>query len=164
MIVVFLFAMMLGIMLMRVYLPYGQRAQGRDRRTTTLDFHERLLLQRKNVYAIGVVLLITALGGLSSPLIQAVVVMAVLAILCIPVRYRLTDDGIGLNNVVFRRWEEFQGLVAGPRSYVLLGDNGAANFTIQASPRRHPDIAAAIHDALGRRGRSTRQRAGRRSR
>ena len=109
-------------------------------------------------------MLLTALGGLSSPLVEMVVVLAVLAILCIPVRYRFTDEGIGLNNVVFRQWDEFQGLTTGPRGYVLLGDHGAANFTILVSPRRHPDLAAAIEGALGHGGRSARQRVKRSSR
>src|SRR5262249_20470086 len=134
MLVILLFGCMLAVMLMRVFLPLGQRTAGTERAVFALGLKERLLYQRTNIYAIGAVLVLTALTGLISVPIELVVFAAVLAILMIPVRYRLTDQGIGLNNVVFRRWDEFEDLDIGGRSVRLLGKEGAADFTVRALP------------------------------
>jgi hypothetical protein len=65
---IFLLASMLIIMLMSIMLPFGAKITGKKVGAIRLNFRERLLLQRINIYAIGFVLLLSArfLGTFSS--------------------------------------------------------------------------------------------------
>src|SRR3954447_2230831 len=97
----FLFGAMLIVMTMRVAPPLGVRIEGDPTGRITLGMRERVRLQRTNIYAIGLVLLlVTATSSL--PLIaELAIIVGVLAILAIPTRYVLTTEGIALNRTVF---------------------------------------------------------------
>jgi hypothetical protein len=122
--VLILFGSMLLIMLMRVFLPIGVRPKGKVEKTSYLSLPERALLQRVNMYSIGAVLLLMSVTGTISTTVEVVVVIAALVILALPMRYLLTNEGIGINNVVFRPWTEFVGFRIEPRRIVLIGKEG----------------------------------------
>ena len=105
--VVLLLALMLGIAAMRVYLPMGAKIEGKPLGVITLTFRERMLLQRTNLYMIGAVVLLGAVSGFLAGPLEMVALLAMFVILMIPARYRLTSQGIALNNVVFRSWTDF---------------------------------------------------------
>jgi hypothetical protein len=119
-----LFLLMLMVMLMRVYVPIGQRRSGKQVNAVRLRLIERFLLQRVNLYSIGVVLLLIALTDGMALGGQILVLLSAQLILFIPVRCVLTSDGVGLNNVVFRPWSDFAGFSVGPRRIVLAGREG----------------------------------------
>ncbi|MCL4395056.1 MAG: hypothetical protein M1482_09695 [Chloroflexi bacterium] len=98
---------MLVVMLMRVAAPLGQKTEGHVLDQVWLSFRERLLLQRTNIYAIGVVLVLGAVGGWVSTTFELLEILLAFAILMIPTRYVLTSEGIALNNTLFRRWDDF---------------------------------------------------------
>src|SRR6266436_4461291 len=100
-----LFGLMLAIMFMRVYMPMGVKSSGKVEKTAYLSLPERALLQRVNVYSIGVVLLLMTVTGYISGMAELVIVGVALLILALPMRYFLTSEGIGINNVVFRPWK-----------------------------------------------------------
>src|SRR5258708_12169483 len=108
MLVLILFGFMLIFMVMRVGLPIGSKVEGRKVGEIQLSFKERLIYHRTNVYAIGAVLLLMTLAGKVSSPIEMVVIVGTFAIITFPVRYIVTTEGIGLNNVLFRRWTEFR--------------------------------------------------------
>ncbi len=128
--VLMLLVTMLIIAVIRVHAPFGQRAAGKPLGRITLSFRERMLLQRTNMYLIGIVILISVVGGLLAGPLELVAILATVAVLTIPVRYTLTSQGIALNNVVFRSWTEFTGYRDERGSVLLLGAPGQRNFRL----------------------------------
>jgi Amt family ammonium transporter len=120
MLVLALFGFMLIFMVMRVGLFFGSKAEGRKVGEIQLSFKERLIYHRTNVYAIGAVLLLMTLAGQVSSPIEMVVIVGTFAIITFPVRYIVTTEGIGLNNVLFRRWSEFRGMSLDKRQVLLV--------------------------------------------
>ncbi len=135
-----LLAVMLIITLMRVAVPIGQTIEGKAIRHVDLSYRERLLLHRTNIYAIGVVLLLTALGGALPLIVELVVVLATLLIVLMPARYILTSEGVALNNVVFRRWAEFDGAEIRRGRLRLQGRAGAAPLTLSVLAVQRPEV------------------------
>ena len=126
-----LVALSLGFMVFRVYAPRPQRVPGTPLRTIALGLRERMLLQRKNLYALAAILVVGAVGGWLSLPIELVAIVAAYGVLTIPVRYRLTSDGVALNRVVFRPWREFAGYQVGGRQITLDGRPGNRRFVLQ---------------------------------
>jgi hypothetical protein len=121
----------LVMMAARVAAPFGQRIEGRELLVVRLSFVERVLFHRSGLYAFGVILLLVGVTGLLPVPFQVLAVLACYGVLTIPVRYRLTDAGIGLNNVVFRRWSEFNGVDVSSRAITLRGRPGNGRFTVR---------------------------------
>jgi hypothetical protein len=129
--VVILFAGMLGLMFMRVHLPFaGSKARGRVLKTVDLSFPERVIMQRVNIYAIAGVLLMTTITGLLNTEIEFIVVAVSMIILAFPVRAIITSEGIGINNVVFRPWSDFTGFSVERRRIQLVGTEGTRPLNI----------------------------------
>ena len=146
--VVLLLALMLCIMAMRVFLPWGAALHGKVLRTITLSFRERMLLQRTNLYLISAVVIVTAAAGVLSYGLELVVILAAFAILTIPVRYRITSEGIALNNVVFRPWSDFSGY-HDERLAVVLEGAGQRGFRIHALGANRDAVHRALAPFLG---------------
>src|SRR5438874_2740733 len=106
--VVLIIGVMLITMLTRVFLPIGQSIEGTVIRKVNLSFRYRLLYHRTSIYLIGLVMVLGGLGGWMSFALQVVMIMGAFAISGIPVRYKFTSQGVALNNVVVRSWQEFQ--------------------------------------------------------
>jgi hypothetical protein len=141
---IFLFGAMLIVMLIRVAPPLGVRIEGDPVGRITLGWRERVRLQRTNVYAIGIVLLLVSATS-SLPLIAEVVVIAgVMAILAIPTRYVLTTHGIALNRSVFRRWSEFEGFVVDNGGIRLVPHEGVRSFRIVSTKAKSHEIARTL--------------------
>ncbi len=143
--VLLLFALMLGMMLMRVMLPIGAKVEGREVRQIALTFRERTLLQRKNVYAIGVVLLLTAAGGLVSPVAELVVILATVGILTIPVRLRVMTSGLAVNNVVYRPLGDFEAVETTPRGVRFVAVPGMRNLDIPLLGAHREEALRVVH-------------------
>lgn len=145
---ILLFGAMLILTLVRVAPPLGARIEGEPVGRITLGMRERVRLQRTNIYAIGLVLLlVTATSSL--PLIAELAVIAgVLGILAIPMRYVLTTDGIALNRSVFRRWSEFEGFQADSGGIKLVPQPGVRGFRIVTTAAKSQEITRALRRYL----------------
>ncbi len=98
----------LVLMLVRIGLPFGIKSQGVTIATVTLTYREKLLLHRTNIYALGALLLLGAIGKWFSTPVEVVLMLIGLGIINLPVRYYFTTQGIACNNVFFRKWKEFE--------------------------------------------------------
>lgn len=160
-----LFALMLVVMLMRVYMPLGAKVGGKVTQTLAMSLPEKALMQRVNVYAIGGVLLLTVVTGLTSPVIELIVVAAALGILTMPVRITMTSEGVGLNNVVYRPWKEFASFSCEKRRITLIGRDGSRPLHLYLLPehqkkalpvlRRHLSEAKASQTIRAKAGEAT---------
>lgn len=105
----FLLVGSLAMMIGRMFVPWEDVP---DKATINmsipLGFRERIRLQRINIYAIGFLLLLGAYGHWLSTLQLVLMILLITAILCLPVRYTLTDEGITLGRTALRRWNEFR--------------------------------------------------------
>jgi hypothetical protein len=127
------------LMLSRVAAPFGQRIEGRETETIVLSFRERMLYHRSGLYAFGVILLLLAFARLLSVPMQLLAVAGCYAVLIVPVRYRFTSEGIGVNGVVFRRWRDFTAIEEGPRYLTLTGAPDTRAFTLRVSGRHREE-------------------------
>ena len=130
MVVITLFGIMLLTMLTRVVLPMGQKPQGTVIRQVTLPFRQRLLYHRTSIYLVGTAMVLGGLGGWLSFAYQVIIVMATFAIVGMKIRYTFTADGVGLNNVVFREWDEFTSVESDARGLKILAKDGMRPFKI----------------------------------
>ena len=146
--VLILFAGMLGLMFMRVFLPVGAKIRGQPLKTVSLSFMERALMQRVNVYALGVVLLLTTVTGVIATTWELSVVMFAFGILLLPVRYVITTEGVAVNNVVFRPWDEFTGYVEGRRGIRLTGQPGTRSLTLSLLPGKQQEVLPTLRRCL----------------
>jgi hypothetical protein len=121
---------MLIFMLLRIYLPRGTRAKGKPVETVSLSLQERFNLQRLNLYAIAVFLFVCAVSGEVATGGLLLMVIAAQAVLMLPVRCVITSQGIALNNVVFRPWQDFTGFSVERRRLVLIGQDGTRPLNI----------------------------------
>src|SRR6266700_4557797 len=94
-------------MLIRIGLPFGINAEGKVIAGVALTFREKLLLHRVNMYALGALLLLSALGKWFSLPVEVALILVTLGLVNLPVRYQFTSTGIACNNVLFRRWKDF---------------------------------------------------------
>lgn len=119
-----LFALMLLVMLTRVYVPLGANIDGKVESTVPLSLIERAQLQRVNIYAIGLVLLLTVVSGLMPASGEILIVVIALGILMMPVRCVFTSKGVAINNVLFRPWSDFATFERSDRRLSLVGRDG----------------------------------------
>jgi hypothetical protein len=127
------------LMLSRVTAPFGQKIEGRETDAIVLGFRERMLYHRSGLYAFGVILLLLAVARLLSTPMQLLAVAGCYAVLMVPIRYRFTNEGIGVNGVVFRRWREFASIEEDGRSLTLTGSSGTRAFTLRVSGRHREE-------------------------
>ncbi|HEY7269938.1 MAG TPA: hypothetical protein VH951_08940 [Dehalococcoidia bacterium] len=159
-----LFTSMLMFMFMRVYLPFGAHATGKVQKVVSLNFMERMLLQRFNVYALGAVLILCLTAGVLPAAWQLPIVVLAFAALSLRVRYFVTSAGIGMNNVFFRPWDEFEGYRVERRRVVLVATKGLRNLAIPVIASHQKELTTAIgrhlHPLLQQEGRRADQTAG----
>ena len=120
------------------------------RRVRDVDLRERLLLQRTNLYLIGIVVLMGAVSGFLTGPLEMVAILATFAVLLIPVRYHLTTQGIALNNVVFRSWTDFRGYREERTSLVLDAVEGQRKLRVHVLGANRDAAARLIGRALPR--------------
>lgn len=132
------------VMVVRVAAPLGQPATGQELLIVRLGLRERLLYHRSGLYAFGLILLLLGLAGLVPYQLQVLAVLACYGVLTIPVRYRLTSEGVGANGVVFRRWAEFDGVETSARAIILRGRPGNGRFALRLFTSHQPEALAVI--------------------
>jgi hypothetical protein len=143
-----LFGAMLIVMLVRVAPPLGVRIEGDPVGRITLGWRERVRLQRTNIYAIGIVLLLVAVTSRLPLIAELAVIVGVLAVLAIPARYVLTTEGIAFNRSVFRRWSEFEGFAMDGGGIKLVAYPGMRPFRIVSTSAKSQAIGRTLRRYL----------------
>jgi hypothetical protein len=143
-----LYAAMLFVMLMRVFMPLGTKKSGKVTKVVNLSLPERFALQRINLCAIGAVVLMMILFSDMPTGAVILVLLVAQAIMLIPVRCTLTSEGLGLNNVVFRHWSEFTGYASSTKRIVLLGRDGTRPFNLPLLEDNQKQVLPALRRHL----------------
>jgi ammonium transporter, Amt family len=128
------------LMFVRIGLPFGIQSEGRTLARIGLTFRERLLMHRTNMYALGVLLLLSAFGKWFSLPVEVALIFVSLAIVNLPMRYQFTTEGIACNNVLFRRWKEFEYVRVHGAHLTLVPRKGFASLKLVVQASRHKEV------------------------
>ncbi len=128
------------LMLLRKALPVGVKASGREVGGVSLNFRERMLMHRMDMYALGGLLLLSAIGQWFPLVVELLIIMVAMGIINIPMRYHFTSDGFAYNNVVFRRWKEFDYIRVNGAKITLMPRNGFAPLNLVVISSRHAEV------------------------
>jgi Amt family ammonium transporter len=128
------------LMLVRIGLPFGIKSEGSVVATVTLTYREKLLLHRTNLYAIGALLVLSAIGKWFPTSVELVIILAALALVNLPVRYQFTTMGIACNNVLFRKWKEFEYARYRGAKFTLVPRKGFGALPLIVLASRHDEV------------------------
>src|SRR5713226_498544 len=128
------------LMLVRIGLPFGIPASGKPVASVTLSFRERLVMHRTNMYALGALLILAALGKWFSFPVELACILLALALVNLPVRYYFTSEGIACNNVLFRRWNEFSYVGVHGGRVTLMPRQGYAPLKLVVLASRQKEV------------------------
>src|SRR5436309_16012636 len=87
------------LMLVRIGLPFGIKSEGSVVATVILTYREKLLLHRTNLYALGSLLLLSAIRKWFPTTVELVLILIALALVNLPVRSPFTTQGIACTNL-----------------------------------------------------------------
>src|SRR2546421_1767315 len=128
------------LMLVRIGVPFGIKSEGRVVATVTLTYREKLLLHRTNLYALGALLVLRAIGQWFPTTVELRIILAALALVNLPVRYQFTTLGIACNNVLFRKWKEFEYARYRGAKLTLVPRNGFASLPLFVLASRQDEV------------------------
>jgi len=128
------------LMLVRIGVPFGIKSEGRVVATVTLTYREKLLLHRTNLYALGALLVLSAIGKWFPTTVELVIILAALALVNLPVRYQFTTLGIACNNVLFRKWKEFEYARYRGAKLTLVPRNGFSSLPLFVLASRQDEV------------------------
>jgi Amt family ammonium transporter len=128
------------LMLLRKALPFGVKAQGKETASVSLTFGERMLMHRMDMYALAFLMLLSAIGQWFPLVVELLILMVALGIVNLPMRYHFTSSGFAYNNVVFRRWKEFDYIRVHGSHITLMPRNGFAPLKLIIKPSRHAQV------------------------
>ncbi len=128
------------LMFLRIGLPFGVRTEGNVSVKVALTFRERLLLHRTNMYALGAILVLSAIGQWFPTTIEIVLILVALSIINLPISYLFSSQGIACNNVLFRSWKEFAYVSVRGAQLTLVPRKGFAPLRLVVLPSRQKEV------------------------
>src|SRR6266849_2169352 len=128
------------LMLVRIGLPFGIKSEGSVVATVTLTYREKLLLHRTSLYALGALLVLSAIGNWFPTTVELVLILMALALVNLPVRYQFTTLGIACNNVLFRKWKEFEYVRYRGAKVTLVPRKGFGALPLFVLASRHDEV------------------------
>jgi len=111
-------------------LPFTPPPVGELVARVPLPLRARVRAQRLNVYSVGAVMLLGAIGGWLTTWAELALVVAVTIALFIPIRYTLTDEEIALGRTAPHRWSAFSDVEVLRGRAVLRGADGEADLPV----------------------------------
>ena len=128
------------LMFVRIGLPFGIRAEGTSVAKVALTFREKLLLHRTNVYSLGAILILSAIGNWFPTTVEIALILLALSIINLPVRYHFTTQGLACNNVLFRQWKDFEYVRLRGARLTLIPREGFAPLSLVVSPSHQQTV------------------------
>src|SRR5438876_6715835 len=128
------------LMLVRIGVPFGIKSEGLVVATVTLTYRDKFLLHRTNLYALGALLVLSAIGKWFPTTVELVIILAALALVNLPVRYQFTTLGIACNNVLFRKWKEFEYARYRGAKLTLVPRKGFGALPLFVLASRHDEV------------------------
>ena len=142
-----LLALAISILLavLRVWAPWRPRTEGVVLRRLRMPFAARLVRQAGALGLMVVVTLVNLVTRQVPDWLPAIPLAILLGSLLIPARYTITDRGVGIGALTFRRWTEFSGLSVRHGRIRLKSISGIRPLSIWLPGRFHDaDVVAQI--------------------
>lgn len=136
------------LMYLSVRVPFGVALDGSLIKRVSLTLQERVLFRRRNLYSLGVILLLSAIGQWFPTTIEIGLILLGLCISLLPTCYQLTTAGVACNNTTFRRWDEFSSVHINGAHLIFTPRAGLAPFKLIISPSRQQEILPTIERFL----------------
>ncbi len=137
-------SLLIGCLFLLMYLsvrfPFGIALDGNTVRQVSLTFRERLLLRRRNLYSLGIILLLSAIGQWFPTSIELGLLLLGLCINILPTRYYFTTAGVTCNNNNFRCWKEFTSIRIKGATLTLMPHAGFAPLKLTLLPSRQQEV------------------------
>jgi len=136
------------LMYLSVRLPFGVTLDGSPIKQVSLTFRERLLLRRRNLYFLGLMLLLSAFGQWFPTSVELGLILLGLSINIWPTRYYFTTAGVACNNTTFRRWKEFTSVQIKGARLTFTPRAGFAPLKLILLPSRQQEVLPTLEHFL----------------
>ncbi len=93
-----------------------------------------------NMYALGALLILSAIGKWFSFPVELALILVALAVVNLPISYRFSSEGIACNNVLFRRWKEFEYVGVHGAHLTLMPRQGYAPLRLVVQASRQKEV------------------------
>jgi len=130
------------VALARVQTVRGAWVTGHVEREVALSLVERLRYHRLSVLALGAVIMINAVGGAPHPLASLLAVVGLYAIVALPIRIRMTREGVAVNRLFLRPWSEFESVEVWATGVRLVAGQGLRPLTLHVGGANQQAVLA----------------------
>jgi Amt family ammonium transporter len=136
------------VMYLSVNVPFGVTLDGIPIQRVSLTFKERLLFRRRNIYSLGVILLLSAIGHWFPTTVELGLIALGLCINALPTRYQFTTVGVACNNTLFRRWDEFTSVQIKGARLIFIPRRGFSPLKLVLFPSHQREILPIVERFL----------------
>jgi hypothetical protein len=138
---------MLAMMAARTAPPLAAKIQGTPTLEVPLRPIFKLLSQRMNIIAVLAVLVLGS-GFVGDRWIPHGVflfaVVGMLGLLCLPARYRFTNEGVSPNRATFRPWADFVGWAASGNVVYLKGPSRPSSLKLYVAGKDRDEVLRVV--------------------
>src|SRR5258708_777405 len=136
------------LMYLSVRVPFGVALDGSPIKRVSLTLQERLIFRRRNLYSLGIILLLSAIGHWFPTTIELGLILLGLCINLLPTRYHLTTAGVACNNTTFRRWDEFTSVRIKGARLIFIPRAGFAPLKLVLFPSHQQELLPTLERFL----------------
>jgi hypothetical protein len=132
-------SMLLVVMLLMTMLTQARpwikaKVPGKVLQTAPLGFIQRLQFFRSSLLALAMGLLMGKAAGFLPDMVIFIAASFALSIVCFPMKYTFTTQGVAIGAAMFRPWNEFSGISLKPRSVTLENTSYFGRLTLYVRP------------------------------
>lgn len=125
-----LIAMLLMMLLAQARPWFRAKVQGKVLQVSTINLWQRVQMHRSTLLALAMGLFLGRTSGLLPDSAVALAVFFIFGILCLPMQYTFTTQGVAVGTAIFRPWSEFSGIVIKKQQIVLEHTSFSGRLTL----------------------------------
>ena len=134
-----LFSMLLIAVLLMSMLTQARpwikaKVPGKVLQIKSLGIWQRMQFYRSSLLALAMGLFMGKAAGWIPDMLVFFAACFALAIVCFPMKYTFTTQGVGVGAAIFRPWSEFNGISLKSRSIILENDSTFGRLTLFVRP------------------------------
>jgi hypothetical protein len=120
------------------------KIEGKVIQEAPLGFWQRLMFYRSSLLALAMGLILGKVAGWLPDLLLIFAVCFALSILCFPMKYTFTTQGVAVGSAIFRPWREFSGIRLAPRQVILENGSSFGRLTLFVKPASLDKVLARL--------------------
>jgi hypothetical protein len=127
---IFLIMVLLMLMLAQARPWIKAKVPGKVWKTVPLGFWQRISYHRSTLLALATGLLLCRAAGWLPDSLALFAACFALAILCLPMHYTFTSQGVAIGRAIFRPWDEFGSVEKQPSRVILQNRTSPGRLTL----------------------------------